>query len=174
VLLPVFTAGLTTTGGSSSFSPFLLVLWSPKLMNRFIPAFLAAFVLLVPALAIAHETRTVGEAGEQYRVIVGLLNEPAFTGERTGLDLRIVTADGTPVENLEQSLIITLTSPDGSATRELTPRARWGEPGSYVDDFILTQPGSYTLHVVGFINSLAVDLSFQTHDVTPVAEITFP
>jgi hypothetical protein len=143
-------------------------------MNRFSLLAFLAFTLLVSSFAAAHETRTVGEGDEQYRVIVGLLEEPAFTGQRTGLDLRIVTAAGEPVENLEHSLVITLTSPDGSATRELTPRARWGEPGSYVDDFILTEPGAYTLSIVGFINSLPVDLTFETHEVTPVAEITFP
>lgn len=143
-------------------------------MNRFFLTAALALTLLASSLAFAHETQTVGEGDQQYRVIVGLLDEPAFTGLRTGLDLRIVAADGTPVENLENSLNITLTSPDGSSVRNLMPRARWGEPGSYVDDFILTQAGSYTLHISGFINSLPVDLTFQTHDVTPVAQITFP
>lgn len=143
-------------------------------MNRFFLSAVLLLTLLAVSLVSAHETQTVGEGDGQYRVSVGLLDEPAFTGLRTGLDLRIVTAAGDPVENLEHSLSITLTSPDGAAVRELSLRARWGDPGAYVDDFVLTQPGAYTLHITGFINSLPVDLTFVTHDVTPVAQITFP
>lgn len=130
--------------------------------------------LLAASFVLAHETQTVGEGDSQYRVIVGLLNEPVFTGLRTGLDLRVANAAGDPVENLEQSLSVTLVSADGSSSRELTLRPAWGDPGSYVDDFILLEPGVYTLEFSGFIGSQVVDLSFSTHEVTQAADIEFP
>jgi len=135
-------------------------------------AALAALVCLT--LASAHETQTVGEGENQLQVILGMRSEPAYTEERNGLDLIIRDANDQSIENLEGSLQAEITSPDGAATRRLELRPVYGEPGAYTDDFVLTQPGVYTVRVTGFIGEREVDLTFETHEVAPIAEIRFP
>jgi hypothetical protein len=136
---------------------------------------LVALLLLsfIP-LTLAHSEQTVGSGENQYTVIFGMASEPAFTDERNGLDLIIQDPDGNGVENLEQSLSATITSPDGSAERELTLRAVYNEPGSYTDDFVLTEAGSYRVQISGFIGETEVDVTFETHEVKPLAELHFP
>lgn len=126
------------------------------------------------ALAAAHETRVVGPAGgDQYKVIVGQLNEPVFTDLRSGLDLIVRhAADDTPVEGLENSLTATITAPDGEV-RQLTIQPQYGKPGSYKDDYILTVPGTYTIEVSGYIGSLQVDEAYQV-EAGDVTSIRFP
>lgn len=58
---------------------------------------LLSFVAL-PGRALAHETRTVGT----YQLVVGFFVEPAFEGQKNGLDLR-VRVPGTPATRLPAS-----------------------------------------------------------------------
>ena len=127
------------------------------------------------ALAFAHETRTL-EAGDgaQYDVTVGLLNEPIYNTVRTGVDLIIrMTADETPVENLESSLQADITSPDGSVTRTLTLRPQYNKPGYYTADLMLAEPGTYDVRVYGFIGEMEVDETYP-REVADISEIRFP
>lgn len=132
---------------------------------------LAVNLLMVAA---AHTTHVVGpDGGEQYKVIVGQLNEPVFTELRSGLDLIVRhAADDSPVEGLENSLAVTITAPDGSV-RALTISPQFGKPGSYKDDYVLTQPGTYVIEVTGFIGSLQIDETYES-EVRDVADIRFP
>ena len=132
-----------------------------------------ALVVLAFAFAFAHETQVVGEGGNQYKVIVGYSTEPAYTDERNGLDLFIRTPDDEPVANLENSLTATLIAPDGS-TRQLNLRAVYGQPGDYTDDFILTAPGVYQLHLTGFVGATEIDLTFDFHEVESLSTLRFP
>jgi len=135
---------------------------------------LAVTAMLVLALADAwaHETKVVGN---RYKVIVGMVREPAFTNERNGLDLIIRRADNNePVENLERSLSAVLISPDGRSARPLKIRAQFGRPGYYTDDFILTQPGVYKIRVFGIIADLSFDETFESHEVRKIEELRFP
>lgn len=53
-------------------------------------AFGAALTLLVGiGVAAAHEQRDVGD----YTFTVGFLEEPVFTGQKSGLDLRVAQGD---------------------------------------------------------------------------------
>ncbi len=140
-------------------------------MKRAVLFVLSLFVLL--NVTLAHETQTVGSGEETYTIIVGFATEPPFTDERNGLDLFVRTADDAPVENLENSLEAELTAPNGE-TRILTLRARYGAPGDYTDDFVLTMPGVYTVRVYGFIGELEVDAAFETHEVRPLSDLRFP
>jgi hypothetical protein len=127
------------------------------------------------SLALAHQTRTVGEGSEQYNVIVGFVHEPAFTEERNGLDLIIRrTSNDEPIEGLAESLNAEITSPDGTQTRTFTLRAQYGKPGYYMDDIVLTQAGEYTLRIWGFIGGTEFDETFQTHEVRELAALRFP
>lgn len=120
----------------------------------------------------AHETKVVGN---RYKVIVGMVREPAFTNERNGLDLIIRRADNNePVENVERSLSAVLISPDGRTARVLKIRAQFGRPGYYTDDFILTQPGVYKIRVFGIIADLSFDEMFESHEVRRIEELRFP
>jgi len=139
-------------------------------------AVVAALLLLAlgGGAALAHQTKAVGPEGE-YLVIVGFEKEPIFTDERNGLDLIIRrAADREPVANLEQTLFVEIIAPDGQARRELPIRARHGQPGSYTADILLSQPGVYTLRIWGYIFDVAFEEEFQTHEVTPLAELRFP
>lgn len=141
-------------------------------MKRF--CLLLSLAALLP-LAFAHDTVTVGQGENQYRVTLGYVNEPPYTEQLNGIDLIIRDIDEQPVENLETSLSAELVAPDGEATRELPLRAQYGEPGSYTSDFILTQPGAYTFRITGFIGELEVDLEVPyDHEVEPSSELRFP
>ena len=125
--------------------------------------------------AFAHDTQTVGEGTEQYRITIGYVNEPPYTEQLNGLDLIVRTPDDEPVENLENSLSASLIAPDGERTRELPLRAQYGQPGHYTSDFILSEPGIYTFEIGGFIGGLEVDLTLPyDHEVTPADELRFP
>lgn len=147
-----------------------------KPMFKRIPSrrILTLALFLFASLAAAHQTKTVGPEGEQYRVIVGMVKEPAFTEERNGLDLIIRTADDEAVEGLEGSLNAEITSPDGSVTHTFTLRAQYGKPGYYTDDIVLTQPGEYTLRIWGFIGNVEFDEVFHTHEVREMSSLRFP
>lgn len=102
-----------------------------------------------------------------------MLNEPAFTEARTGLDLRVQSgAHGSPVEGLENSLEITITAPGGE-TRALDVRPQFGNPGVYTENYILTVPGMYTIRVRGFIGDLEIDETFE-REVADGQELRFP
>ncbi len=139
-------------------------------MKRFIITVVALLAAVV-SLALAHQTKQVG--GGKYKVIVGLVREPAFTDERNGLDLIIRDAQNNPVENLAKSLQAEITTPDGKSKRSLTVRPQWGKPGFYTDDFILTQPGVYKIRIWGKIVDVDFDETFETHDVKPLSSLRF-
>ena len=130
-----------------------------------------ALLATVVSLALAHETKEVG--GGKYKVIVGMVREPAFTEERNGLDLIIRDAQNNPVENLARSLQAEITTPDGKGKRTLTLRAQFGKPGYYTDDFILTQPGVYKIRVWGKIVDVDFDLTYDSHEVKALSSLRF-
>jgi hypothetical protein len=119
-------------------------------------AILAALVVAVAGIgtAAAHEQREVGE----YTFTVGMLDEPVFTGLRSGLDLRVARGEE-PVEGLEESLDATVTF--GSETRDLEISPAFGEPGAYRSVFFPTAAGPYTFHITGDIEGTPVDETFS-------------
>jgi hypothetical protein len=138
------------------------------------PYLLLSFAALL-SLAFAHDTQTVGEGENQYQVTVGYVNEPPYTEQLNGLDLIIRDMDDQPVENLESSLSAQLVAPDGEATRDLPLRAQYGQPGYYTSDFILTETGTYTFRISGFIGELEVDLEIPyDHEVEASSDLRFP
>lgn len=140
-----------------------------KLITRF--ALLSLFLF---STSLAHETQLVGEGSQQYKVIVGYATEPPYTDERNGLDLFIRTAADEPVENLQNSLTAVLIAPDGSTSRQLELRPVYGQPGDYTDDFVLTEPGVYQLHLTGFIGANEIDLTFEFSEAKPLSGLRFP
>jgi hypothetical protein len=139
----------------------------------------AALVLLTNIVS-AHERRMVGD----YEFVVGFLVEPAIEGEKNGVDLRVRIpaeeegGDPTPVEGVQEGLVVEITHVPTGITKDAELRAIFGDPGHYTADMILTAPGQYQFHFTGTIGDLEVDevfISGETFsDVHPAAEFQFP
>jgi hypothetical protein len=111
--------------------------------------------VLLAAPALAHEGRDVGG----YSLEVGLIAEPVFVGERSGLEFHVAKGDQ-PVAGLDQTLKATVTY--GQQTRDLPLREREEDPGWYESVFIPTAAGKYTFHLTGSIEGKAIDESFTS------------
>jgi len=102
-----------------------------------------------------HESRDIGHI----TMVVGLLDEPVYSGQKSGLDLR-VTHDGEPAEGLEETLEATVTF--GDSTRDLPLSPAFGEPGAYRSVFLPTAAGPYTFRIFGEIDGEPIDESFTS------------
>ena len=105
--------------------------------------------------ALAHESRDVGE----YTFVVGFLDEPAYAGLKSGLDLRISAGDA-PVEGAEETLEARVIF--GGQSRDLEISPSFGEPGAYRSVFFPTAAGSYTFRIFGEIDGTEIDESFTS------------
>ena len=123
--------------------------------------------------AAAHEVRVIGEG--RYEVVVGFLDEPAFVGEKNGLDLRVsklpvageaspVAADAepanTPVEGLETTLQAEVIY--GDQTLALTLDTVYNAPGAYASYFFPMAEGDYSFRIFGTIEDVAIDETFTS------------
>lgn len=143
-------------------------------------AVLVVVLLIIANVAQAHERRMVGE----YEFVVGFLVEPAIEGEKNGVDLRVRIpaeeegGEPTPVEGVQEGLMVEITHVPSGVSKESELRAIFGDPGHYTADLILTAPGQYQFHFTGSIGDLEVDevfISGETFsDVHPVSEFQFP
>jgi len=104
---------------------------------------------------LAHESRDIGDI----TMVVGFLEEPVYTGQKSGLDLRVSHA-GEPVEGLEETLQAEVTF-DGQ-TRDLPISAAFGEPGAYRSVFFPTAAGPYMFHIFGEVDGEPIDESFTS------------
>jgi len=154
-------------------------LWRRRMLT---PSTIAARVLALAVLGLgiipagsqaqAHETKEIG--GGRFKIIVGLVREPAYTDMVNGLDLIVRTADNQPVSNLERSISAEIISPDGRARRPLPLRAQFARPGSYTSDFILTQPGVYRIRIWGTVADVSFDETYGTHEIAAQNTLRFP
>lgn len=142
--------------------------------QRLLPAVLAllAFALMVSG-ASAHEHRKVGN--DQF--IVGFLTEPAIVEEPNGLDLRVQTADGKPVEGLANTLKAEVKY--GGQTMPLTLGPVFNQPGAYAAHFIPTATGAYTFHIFGTLGQTPINESFTSGpntfaEVASRSAVSFP
>jgi hypothetical protein len=130
----------------------------------------AAFAVLTPALASAHEHRDI--ANGRYTVVVGFSTEPAYTGFLNGLSLRVSDnsqatpatdggeATGAPVESLETTLQAEIIY--GDQKMPLTLEPQFGTPGSYNAWVVPTAAGDYSFHIFGTIGDTPVDETFTS------------
>lgn len=138
---------------------------------KYVSIFLAAFFLAAGA-AEAHEKRSAGG----YDYVVGFVNEPAFSGQINGVDLR-VSKDEKPVEGLEQTLKVTITKDGKEKTIEL--KKKYKDPGRYAGYFIPSAPGNYAFRFEGEIDGTKFDETFSSENgkfssVKDSSEIIFP
>ena len=133
----------------------------------------AVLALLVGiGAASAHEQRDVGD----YTFTVGFLEEPVFTGQKSGLDLRVARGDQ-PVEGLETTLQAEVTFNGQSRDLEISPV--FGQPGAYRSVFFPTAAGPYSFHITGDVGGTPVDETFTSgpdtfSEVQDVAGGQFP
>ncbi|MDQ3168310.1 MAG: hypothetical protein M3P94_06650 [Chloroflexota bacterium] len=146
---------------------------------RIVVRLFALFVVVAVAASLtglqasAHEVRVMGEG--RYEVVVGFLDEPAFVGEKNGLDLRVsklpvageaspVAADAepanTPVEGLETMLQAEVIY--GDQTLALRLDTVYNAPGEYASYFFPMAEGDYSFHVFGTVEGVAVDETFTS------------
>jgi hypothetical protein len=106
--------------------------------------------------AFAHEARDV----HGYSFELGLINEPVFVGDKSGLEFFVHKGDQA-VTGLEKTLKAQVTQ--GSASRDLPIDAREGEDGAYQSVFIPTVAGKYTFHITGTLpDGSSIDESFTS------------
>jgi hypothetical protein len=154
----------------------LRTLCRPKAVSSVLALLLAVTAVMSanPGAASAHERRAVGK----YTFVVGWIAEPALANEPNGIDLRVTdTTTNQPVDGAANSLKVTLTQ--GSSTKDLPLRARFGVPGGYTADVIPTKAGQYLFHFAGEINGDTIDEKFESgpgrfNDVDDPARIEFP
>ena len=115
-----------------------------------------ALVALTVGITLAHESRDVGE----YTFVVGFIDEPVFTGQKSGLEFFASRGEDEPVEGLEETLQAQVTY--GSDTRDLEVSPRFGERGSYESVFFPTAAGPYTFRIFGEVEGEAFDESFTS------------
>lgn len=136
-------------------------------------AALATVVWSGPALA--HENRDVAD---KYRFVVGWSTEPAYLGQRNGVDLTVTRKDNNePVEGLEKTLQLELLF--GGIKRQAELRAVFRQPGKYTADLIPTREGDYRFRFFGTVEGAPVDVTFDSADgkfdgVRATTAIQFP
>ncbi|HVM31333.1 MAG TPA: hypothetical protein VM305_11265 [Candidatus Limnocylindrales bacterium] len=111
-------------------------------------------LLITPALA--HEHRHVGG----YEMVVGFIDEPVYTGQKSGLEFLVEDHDGQPVTGLAETLEAEVIYGDQRMDLPISPR--WGADGWYQSIFFPTAAGSYTFRIHGTIAGDAVDESFTS------------
>jgi hypothetical protein len=135
-------------------------------------AVVVALLALTTGTLLAHEEREVGP----YSIEVGLIDEPVFVGQKSGLEMSVFT-DEEPVEGLEATLNATVIQ--GDEQRDLTLGPRFEEPGWYESVFIPTRAGKYTFHITGTIEGMEIDETFTSSaegfsEVEEVSSAQFP
>lgn len=139
-------------------------------------AIFTATVALTISPAGAHERREVGK----YQFVVGFISEPAFEGQKNGVDLRVTNAQTQqPVEGLQDTIQVELTHVPSGVSKVMKLRTVFREPGHYANDFIPTAPGQYAFRFSGAIEGEAVNERFESgpgrfNDVQSSAESQFP
>lgn len=133
-------------------------------------------VLLTTTTAFAHEQRDVGK----YHLVVGWIVEPAFEGQKNGVDLRVTDRETTnPVDGLEKTLKVAITHVPSKTSKEFTLRAIFRDPGHYTNDLILTAPGQYQFRFFGDVEGTLVNETFESgpgrfNDMQSSADLQFP
>lgn len=147
----------------------------PLLLMFMVAAAVLTATLSTASPAFAHGHRDVGE----YEFTVGFFVEPAYEGEKNGVDLRVADADGEPVEGVHETLQVEIRVTEGDQSMTLPLRAVFGQPGRYTADLVPTVAGAYSFRFFGNIGDLAVDEVFTSEvdsfsSVSPIADLQFP
>jgi hypothetical protein len=138
-----------------------------SIMLRILVSIVVLTGLAGPARAHQRQLLQVGPA--DYLLVVGSLDEPVFTGDKSGVDLTVLVPDAAapmdsraekakPVEGLEKTLKVEIKAGPHARLFELEPRFR--APGRYDAVFYPTVATTYTYRVFGTINGAPFDVTF--------------
>jgi hypothetical protein len=136
-------------------------------MKRYIAALPAAFLIVLPIAANAHEHQSFEINGITYEFTIGSLNEPVTVDDKTGVDLRIAKSDtahagadhdGIPVVGLEETLKVEMIAGDKKKVTDLTPV--FNTPGAYKNSFYPTVATTLSYRVFGTLEGTPIDLTF--------------
>jgi hypothetical protein len=119
--------------------------------------------------AAAHQRQLLQVGPADYLFVVGSLNEPVYTGDKTGVDLTVLVPDAAspmdsrsekakPVEGLEKTLKVEVKAGPHARVFELYPRFR--APGRYDAVFYPTVATTYSYRVFGTVNGAPFDVTF--------------
>ncbi len=146
-------------------------------MRKIVIVLVLACLVCFSGTAQAHERRLVNG---KFEFVVGFLNEPAFSGEMNGVDLRVAATGwfAQPLIGVEEVLVVRVTFEGSSQSLDLPLRKRYKEPGKYAAHFLPAEPGRYVFHFTGTINGMPVDETFMSgekfHDVEDRELLRFP
>ncbi len=141
-------------------------------------AALAAVLLMLPAVALAHQLDTVGE----YRVQIGWQYEPAISGEPNAIQLWVSPFDpSTPVEEqpfrdgitgLRKDLKIELVLGEQKVTLPIS--VDHDVPGKYYALVSPTEPGYYQVNILGKVGETVFNKALHAPKVENSEFIRFP
>ena len=139
-----------------------------------------ALTALTPWLTVAeaHERQLLQIGAIDYLIVVGFLDEPVFTGDKSGMDLRVVLPDRSnpldarapevrPVDNLDKTLKVEVKAGPHARVFDLKPT--YAVPGRYEAVFYPTIATTYSLRLFGTVNDVPVDLSFTCNPLGHVS-----
>jgi hypothetical protein len=135
------------------------------------PPILATIAALsgLAAPVLAHQRQLLQVGSSDYLLVVGSLDEPVFTGDKSGVDLTVLVPDpanpmdsraerAKPVEGLEKTLKVEVKAGPHARVFELEPRFR--APGRYDAVFYPTVATTYTYRLFGTISGAPFDVTF--------------
>jgi hypothetical protein len=131
-------------------------------------AWIVAALALWGTPASGHERQLVQIGTTDYLLVVGFLSEPVYTGDRSGLDLRVVLPDRSnpldaraaevkPVDNLDKTLKVEVKAGPHARVFDLKPT--YGAPGRYEAVFYPTVATTYSFRLLGTVDNVSVDLT---------------
>lgn len=125
--------------------------------------FLLSAVVFLPTLTLAHETQEFRISGNNYKFVVGSLNEPVIIDDKSGVELTVTRMTGTgsetAVEGLDQTLKVELSA--GDKTKELPLTTQFGKPGAYKAVFFPTVQTTIAYRIFGTLEGSDIDLTFE-------------
>jgi hypothetical protein len=137
-----------------------------------------AFVLLAWVPTSAHQRQWLQIGDAEYLLVVGFINEPVYTGDKSGVELIVMTPDpanpvdsraaaAKPVTALEQSLKVEVKAGPHAQVFELKPA--YGTAGRYQAIFYPTVPTTYAFRFFGALQGIPIDLTFTCNPLGHVS-----
>lgn len=119
------------------------------------------FAVPLASAAHAHERRMVGSV----QMVVGWLNEPAYSGFLNGVQVRFSDESGAPITDVGDAMKVEVTFGD-QKVGPLGLRAAFGVPGEYRSPMVPNRPGVYTFRFLGTVKDQQLDERFTSSEKT--------
>src|SRR5437870_2971435 len=130
--------------------------WNMRIFVRFVAAFAAALIVMVPVVASAHEHRAAGPV----EMTVGWLNEPTYAASVNAVQLELASG-GAPVTGAAMQVVVLFGDRNASqktSPLDLVPSDE--KAGQYTASLVPSRPGTYTFHITGNAAGTKLDQFF--------------